>query len=113
VERGSAGLGAHIGHTEDLAALKLFLQVGNDGQELGVGIQEVPETGVPKAEDLRDLPRRGLPLFPLLVQLPEKIEGFYHAESSEFKVQKFGFAMTWRAEGAVPFTLKFYKNYTI
>ncbi len=80
VKRGPGGLGADVRHAEDLAALQLFLQVGNDIQQLGVGIQQVFEAGIAEAKGRGDLvpgefaPRR----FELTVDVSEEIEGLYH-----------------------------------
>ena len=65
VKRGPGRLGADIGHAEDLAACQLFLQVGNDIQELAVGVQQVFEAGIAEAKGRGDFVPGGLPRRPI------------------------------------------------
>ena len=50
VERGPGRLGSDIGHAEHVPAGKFLLQVGNDVQQLAVGVQQVLEAGIAEAE---------------------------------------------------------------
>ncbi len=49
--KGAPGrLGPDIGHAEHVAAGQFLLQVGNDVQQLGVGVQQVFEAGIAEPE---------------------------------------------------------------
>ena len=50
VEGSPGRLGSDIGHAEHVAAGKLLLQVGNEVQQLGVGVQQVLEAGIAEAK---------------------------------------------------------------
>ena len=50
VEGGPGRLGSDIGHAEHVPAGQFLLQVGNEVQELGVGVQQVLEAGIAEAE---------------------------------------------------------------
>ena len=80
MKRGPGRLGPDIGHAKDLVALQFFFQVGDEVQELGVGIEQILETGISKAEDRGDLVPEGRALggFPPPIKVPEEIEGLHH-----------------------------------
>jgi len=50
VEDGPGRLGPDIGHAEHVPAGQFLLQVGNEIQELGVGVQQVLEAGIAEAK---------------------------------------------------------------
>ena len=91
VERGPGRLGADIGHAEDLAALQFFLQVGDDIQQLGVGIQQVFEAGIAEAKGRGDVVPGGLApsACELAINFPEEVEGLHRSRSSLLSIKNY------------------------
>jgi len=62
VKDSAGGHGSHVSHTEDLLALELLFDVGDDVEIVLIGGKKVFEAGILQAEDLVDILFGGLGL---------------------------------------------------